>query len=49
MGRLPSWDPQVAAAICAAISAECPDLIINMSTGVVGPDISGAGRVPASA
>lgn len=41
MGRLPSWDPDVAAAICGAIRAECPDLIINMSTGVVGADIGG--------
>lgn len=41
MGRLPSWDPDVAAAICDAIRAECPDLILNLSTGVVGDDISG--------
>lgn len=41
MGRLPSWEPDVAEAICDAIKAECPDLIINMSTGVVGDDISG--------
>lgn len=41
MGRLPSWEPEVAAAICDAIRAECPDLILNLSTGVVGPDISG--------
>jgi uncharacterized protein (DUF849 family) len=41
MGFLPSWDPAVAGAICDAIRAECPELIINMSTGVVGPDVSG--------
>ena len=41
MGRLPSWEPQVAGDVCDAIRAECPDLIINMSTGVTGPDISG--------
>lgn len=41
LGRLPSWDPKVAKAVCDAIVAECPDLIVNMSTGVVGPDISG--------
>jgi 3-keto-5-aminohexanoate cleavage enzyme len=41
MGRLPSWDPDVAQAICDAIRAECPELIINMSTGVMGDDISG--------
>ena len=41
MGHLPSWDPEVAAAIVDAIRAECPELLINSSTGVVGPDISG--------
>jgi len=41
MGRLPSWDPEVAKAICDAIRAAVPDVIINMTTGVVGPDISG--------
>ena len=41
MGRLPSWDPQVAKAICDAIKAAAPDLILNLTTGVVGPDISG--------
>lgn len=41
LGRLPSWDPDVAQAICDAIRAECPDLILNLSTGVVGEDISG--------
>jgi uncharacterized protein (DUF849 family) len=40
-GRLPSWDPDVAQAICDAIRAEAPDLILNLSTGIVGPDISG--------
>ncbi|MEZ4474332.1 MAG: 3-keto-5-aminohexanoate cleavage protein [bacterium] len=41
MGYLPSWDPEVAAAICEAIRDACPGVIINMSTGVVGPDIRG--------
>lgn len=41
MGRLPSWDPEVAGAIVDAIRAACPELVINMSTGVMGPDISG--------
>jgi uncharacterized protein (DUF849 family) len=41
MGRLPSWDPKVAKAICDAIRAEVPDLIINATTGVVGEDLSG--------
>jgi uncharacterized protein (DUF849 family) len=40
-GHLPSWDPAVAGAICAAVRAACPGVIINMSTGVLGPDISG--------
>jgi len=40
MGRLPSWEPNVAGDICDAIRARCPDMLINMSTGVVGPDIS---------
>ncbi|MBH24052.1 MAG: 3-keto-5-aminohexanoate cleavage protein [Myxococcales bacterium] len=41
MGRMPSWDPDVAAAICDAIRAEVPELLINMTTGVVGRDVSG--------
>ncbi|MEW5738721.1 MAG: 3-keto-5-aminohexanoate cleavage protein [Myxococcota bacterium] len=41
LGRLPSWDPSVAQAICDAIRAEVPDILLNLSTGVVGPDISG--------
>jgi 3-keto-5-aminohexanoate cleavage enzyme len=41
LGHLPSWQPEVATAIRDAIRAECPDLLFNMSTGVVGPDISG--------
>lgn len=41
MGHLPSWDPEVAGAICDAIRAACPGVVINMSTGVMGKDISG--------
>lgn len=41
MGHLPSWEPEVAASICDAIRAACPGVIINMSTGVLGPDVSG--------
>ena len=41
MGRLPSWEPEVAAAIVDAIRAACPGVLINMSTGVLGPDVSG--------
>ncbi len=40
-GFLPSWDPAVARSVHDAIKAACPDLIFNMTTGVVGPDISG--------
>ena len=41
MGHLPSWQPEVAKEICDAIRAACPGVIINMSTGVIGDDISG--------
>lgn len=41
LGRFPSWDPDVVAEIDAAIRAAVPGILINMSTGVVGPDISG--------
>ncbi len=40
-GHLPSWDPEVAAAIDAAMREACPGIIINMTTGIVGPDIEG--------
>ncbi|MBM4378861.1 MAG: 3-keto-5-aminohexanoate cleavage protein [Deltaproteobacteria bacterium] len=41
LGRLPSWDPGVADAVCGAIRAEVPGLLINLTTGVIGPDLSG--------
>lgn len=41
MGRFPSWEPDVAEAVLGAIRDACPGVIINMSTGVVGDDISG--------
>jgi 3-keto-5-aminohexanoate cleavage enzyme len=41
MGQLPSWDPEVAENVCDAIRAACPGVIINLTTGVVGKDISG--------
>ena len=41
MGFLHSWDPKVASSIIEAIKAEVPGMIINMSTGTPGPDISG--------
>jgi uncharacterized protein (DUF849 family) len=39
-GHLPTWDPEVAGPMIDAIRAACPGVIINMSTGVIGPDIS---------
>ena len=41
MGRFPSWDPDIAAEISEAIRASCPGVILNMSTGVMGSDVSG--------
>lgn len=41
MGHLPSWDPDDAAAVCNAIRAACPGVILNLTTGIVGDDISG--------
>ena len=41
LGHLPTWDPDVAGDIAAAIRARCPELIFNMTTGVVGSDVSG--------
>jgi len=41
MGHLPSWDPDVAEAVVAAIRAACPGVVINLTTGVIGKDISG--------
>ena len=40
-GHLPSWDPAVAKACVDAMRAACPDIIINQTTGVVGPDYQG--------
>ncbi len=41
MGHLPSWDPDVAEAVVNAICEACPGVIINLTTGVLGKDISG--------
>ncbi|OHC70107.1 MAG: hypothetical protein A3H93_01535 [Rhodocyclales bacterium RIFCSPLOWO2_02_FULL_63_24] len=41
MGHLPSWEPTVAAEIVDAIRSACPGVIINLTTGVIGADISG--------
>lgn len=40
-GHLPSWEPEVADAVCSAIRAACPEVILNLSTGVIGADLSG--------
>jgi len=41
MGAFPTWDVNIVANILDAIKKRVPDIIINMSTGVVGNDISG--------
>ena len=41
MGHMPSWDPDVMASVVDAIREACPGVIINLTTGVVGKDISG--------
>jgi len=41
MGHMPSWDPEVMASVVDAIRHACPGVIINLTTGVVGKDISG--------
>ena len=41
-GHLPSWDPKVSAEIQQAIREACPGVIINHTTGVVGPDYQSA-------
>ncbi len=40
-GHLPSWDATVAKACVDAMRVACPDIIINQTTGVVGPDYQG--------
>ncbi len=39
-GHLPSWRPEDATDVAEAIRARCPELLLNFSTGVFGPDIS---------
>ena len=41
-GHLPSWDPKVSLEVQQAIREACPGVIINHTTGVVGPDYQGA-------
>ncbi|NMM89965.1 3-keto-5-aminohexanoate cleavage protein [Rhodococcus sp. SRB_17] len=40
-GHLPSWDPQLALDCTQAMREACPGLIVNQSTGVVGPHTRG--------
>jgi len=40
-GHLPSWEPKVGADIMAAIQEACPGIILNQSTGIMGPNIEG--------
>jgi uncharacterized protein (DUF849 family) len=40
-GRFPSWDPELAAQVVDAIRDAAPGMLVNMTTGVVGDDISG--------
>ncbi len=40
-GHLPTWDPDTVEEICNAIRVKVPNIILNMSTGVLGSDISG--------
>ncbi|MEY3015516.1 MAG: hypothetical protein RIT45_4251 [Pseudomonadota bacterium] len=41
MGHLPSWRTEDAVAVADAIRARVPEMLLNFSTGVIGPDISG--------
>jgi uncharacterized protein (DUF849 family) len=41
LGHLPSWEPELAAEVCDAIRSACPGILINLTTGVLGPDIAG--------
>jgi uncharacterized protein (DUF849 family) len=39
--HLPSWEADVAIAMTNAIRESCPGVILNATTGTIGPDISG--------
>lgn len=41
LGHMPTWEPKVCAEITEAVRQACPGVIINMSTGVMGSDVSG--------
>ncbi|RME02694.1 MAG: 3-keto-5-aminohexanoate cleavage protein [Deltaproteobacteria bacterium] len=40
MGRFPTWELETVGEILAAIQARVPGIVINMSSAVLGPDIS---------
>lgn len=40
MGHMPTWEPAICAEITQAVREACPGVIINMSTGVFGSDVS---------
>ena len=40
-GHLPSWEPALALEVTQAVRDACPGVILNLTTGVVGPDQSG--------
>lgn len=40
-GHLPTWGPAVARNVVDAIRDACPGIVINQTTGVVGPDYAG--------
>ncbi len=40
LGHLPTWDLETVGAILEAVKTRVPEIIICMSTGVMGPDIS---------
>ncbi|MCC6809463.1 MAG: 3-keto-5-aminohexanoate cleavage protein [Deltaproteobacteria bacterium] len=41
LGHLPTWEPDVCAEIVQAIRDKCKGVVINLTTGVMGDDISG--------
>ena len=41
LGAFPSWEVDVVERIITAIKTRVPEVIINMSTGIIGSDISG--------
>ena len=40
-GHLPTWKPEVATEVIAAIRDACANVVINQTTGIVGADIAG--------